>query len=1355
MDADGDGSIDVEEFANWVTGDSTSFCEAIRERRWSDVDTFPVRELPQRVRDAPLCPKDKLMPITLRPGAIGFDIGGARGNMVIRVTCSQVVRKGWKLVTYGQLTEPTAILKALKKNLQRKRCTVTFEVDELTARKTRQTRLKHLWETQHLRATRLREIMAQLGVNDLYELEDLKEEDRALMLQNIELQSAMISKGALFEAEVLTQRVTADVALNTIAAHHCLKQNDIEGVKLFMGHCDPELRDEIGNTLLHCCSSAESVNLLLPLSSSVLTWTNLAGCTPLHEALKNCDVGSELEVLNEFGIDANPEQMFEMDSTGISPVMRLSGRGQHASVETMCPCWDDLTVALQSSTQDLLPALRACHESWPSIMEFHCFGELSVWKDGKHTEQSMERLRFIWSVMARLFEEFRKQDHCAEEPLRKLLAATKGPQHKLLDPRAPYRQQLIDTLRRLDEENGAVLRAAYEDLTSQGVAADWLQRLPEGFSPGLQEDAIRMDFHHLAPDVHGIVPPKWLVSQSFSMTDIQNDLRSIGMVGTVSAKDELYDLFVLAGMGQSNLLDEEILRQSLMLSRFFCAWLRGVNQHLQGALARCLTEKLGKFVDSGQLTFRSEAKSFSRMLEKLNKFAMDICKRSHQSAEDCSQALRQAAGLITDINGATAVFASASQLHNAYEHMLACHREGSMCLLRTGNGFEKTWLPPLPHYRDMKLMVACKLPDEMPGVPKDAMTLLELQLHLAKFYGRKAWMHLPFEVGRGSFDWSHIQELIQELIQQQLMHSSQEDSEKVKLSKEANSPEDAAPQDASLEDELLAELERAMGGNSFRMLKTALGSIQRSGFLSEATRRHAADAKPKVATADFQCFITNGDVQHYDAIHREAFDLADENVKRRAIRLYGHISAAIDKLQEAIATEDATLLDGAVRMAKATFKKAHWDLVNQAEVMLQELTDVDLVELTKRCMHEDEQVRERSINTLRRIPVLGERVSSELEKTREHDDRVALLHGIGVAGNLDACEALLKAHQDPDHEIQCVAGASLRQIMNRSLRDTSDSSALGRFSKVVVEMANEIRSLTDSEHLEPASLSHIGVFVSVFAEEGSNLSHMDTGFASVAEAVKSFIQARRYSWSNVLKEACFSANCLRMFGVSTAELREAGYSAEELEMGKGIGSLEISAAKIKSMGFPLESMKVQGFSATEMVRLGFTAAEMRAAGFSAQDVKNAGFTAQEMKTAGFKASEMAFICTPQEIRSLGFKAEEMKTEGFTARKMKTAGFTAKEMKAAGFKVEEMTAVGFSAFELRNGGFTAFELRNGGFTALQLIDGGFTDLALRDGGFRAREIECAREWHEKRRILTREEIEELYPNTFGEQQREAP
>ena len=54
------------------------------------------------------------------------------------------------------------------------------------------------------------------------------------------------------------------------------------------------------------------------------------------------------------------------------------------------------------------------------------FGEPDVIDEGRHTDQSRERLEVVWGAMLRMFQEFEKRGENAEASLRALLVATKS-----------------------------------------------------------------------------------------------------------------------------------------------------------------------------------------------------------------------------------------------------------------------------------------------------------------------------------------------------------------------------------------------------------------------------------------------------------------------------------------------------------------------------------------------------------------------------------------------------------------------------------------------------------------------------------------------------------------------------------------------------------------------------------------------------------------------------------------------------------------------------------------------------------------------------------------------------------------
>merc|ERR1719428_885402 len=105
--------------------------------------------------------------------------------------------------------------------------------------------------------------MRRLGVEDLFELERMPPERRAELLRDRGLQSMITGSSALYEAEVLLGRKTAEQVLRAGMLIHAVQRNDLEEIGgLLCSGADILQRDDVGCMAAHYCRSELAASLL-------------------------------------------------------------------------------------------------------------------------------------------------------------------------------------------------------------------------------------------------------------------------------------------------------------------------------------------------------------------------------------------------------------------------------------------------------------------------------------------------------------------------------------------------------------------------------------------------------------------------------------------------------------------------------------------------------------------------------------------------------------------------------------------------------------------------------------------------------------------------------------------------------------------------------------------------------------------------------------------------------------------------------------------------------------------------------------------------------------------------------------
>lgn len=729
--------------------------------------------------------------------AVGFTLGGQNSNRVTEG--HNRVQKGWKLLLIngeklpvqndGSPLTPVMMKKHIEKELQTKRCDLLFEVDAKTGREQVEKRKRVEKQLMEERARRLDgepSVMKRLGANDLYGVEKMDAKQRAERLRDTPLFCSILQHGALYEAEVLAQKKSAVTVMSTIMLIEALKADSLTDIVALLPDADLQQRDERGSVPLHFARSTEAVQMLVEQCPAAVSMSNSMGQKPLHTYVHF----RETHDIASLSLLAEPrEALLEMDSQGICPAMRLQGRAR-TWAEKFMPAWNEIFAALVSKTSDEIVAALKAMPNWQNALAVHLFGFYDLLNKGDHTECSKMRSRVVWKALDLLFEDFSNQSAHAEEPLRELLQATKGPHCRSLDTRGPYRQDLEKWISKLQAKSDKSLEQEYKWLQADGnkpIIADdhdaysvkWLLGLSNSTSKDLVDDGlafpgwdpnVRMDFQAQDRDgdavkaIHGLIVPEWVMAERIEgisgMIGIDEALQEVGVVKPDSNPDHMYQLLQICGLGDSAAQDDD-----LIIARCYAAWIRGCCECRQQAISKAMTNALGSAAIPGVTFFaRRDAKGFPRMWEKTLWWIKKI--HEHHKGLDATalkRAVRQAPSLISDVNGCEFV-ADVAELQNAHERL---SKSPDVEILQTYNKYLSDVERPPANYRDLKLLVAVSTEKgsrtgggalHLSNEGTRPRLVVETQFHVKSFYAEKKWMHLPYELVRGSLDWPEEEE---------------------------------------------------------------------------------------------------------------------------------------------------------------------------------------------------------------------------------------------------------------------------------------------------------------------------------------------------------------------------------------------------------------------------------------------------------------------------------------------------------------------------------------------------------------------------------------------------------------------
>lgn len=739
-----------------------------------------------KARDA----EQRIVKVSLPPEHRGFSLGGRCGKLVVKVhggrnarvlldisedTNLQIpLKPGWCPVQVnGRPLTGAGVLTAILESQRRgDDCFVSFEVDTQTwqgfGQQIRRQMTSRVLLSNHIG-----------GVHSLRDLENLCDEKRLEALRDPELLRLLVEGASLLELEVLLGRKSAHLMQASNDVSHAVKRGDRLTINKVMSGLSREeqisvmaQRDGAGNVALHYATDTATISYLLELGSSC-DIENASGRKPLCTYLIRRPQDSEAIKL----LAANPADLLLLDKGQICPAMRTVGPAR-VLCESRLPSWSELLTVLQTSTPcAILPALEALRPPgcWEGVFAFHVFGDHCVWQDGRHTARSRERLGAVWSVLQGWLEKCFQCDEDAEPIVRALLRATKGPCNAELDPREPYRANLLRFAIQLEQSNSLRMRTLFGDLVCHD--SQQMKAIPSSV-PRVEDVASGSDW-----DRFGLVPqlrmdvkfPHWL--ENPDLDAVYWDLLRVGEVGPFEERDGAYDLLRLSDGSSDSSCVKQLHGSRMVYARWFAAWLRGTCQAHLAQVTEFVRRLLGAEAEGDGVFFaRQEAKSFSRicekMIENMMMFGRHLDEHNKPAAENRDtrkmEFLQTAASFVLDILGCTFVADTPEDLMAAYKSLLSnvVTIDSTNVMADTGgaprlvgipgtwNGFADEFFAP-GGYRDIKLWldIECPCPEEGLNGPH---LLVELQLLLRPLYDLKRWAYLPYEIMRGSFEWSHL-----------------------------------------------------------------------------------------------------------------------------------------------------------------------------------------------------------------------------------------------------------------------------------------------------------------------------------------------------------------------------------------------------------------------------------------------------------------------------------------------------------------------------------------------------------------------------------------------------------------------
>lgn len=691
------------------------------------------------------------------------------------------VQNGWRARKYRGLdldgepveeTEPEKIMERMSET-RVKPCQVTFEVDLNELEKSFQ-----MSEAERKQQQAQQELTKTIGSAEA--ISESAPEEIQEMAKDATVQKLVVGAKAVQHAQVLighasfTAKKTAALMRDIQEA---VKINDVEAVTEMLveakrkGKLETVLsqRDCTGNIPIHHTKSPEMFQLLQDHNWEGMDQskvTNDEGETGIQRQIKYSDPQIRKRSI-EMMARETPYELFKLEpSNNVCIAMTNCEEVRNLAVRVPwrpIPTWEDVVAALNSDTTDMLRQLEllipgddSCKDGWKGLLSFHVFGEPEIWKKGVHTDTSKTRLGLkgpVWAALERCLQEVLDRKKGADRVVRELLSATRGPRHKLLDPRKPYRSRLLAFAERLDRKSGGrfdVISSAQsrQELVDIIAVESFMNQSEAGLPAKLG----------LSRKMHtrfNLKEPDWVSASENDLAAMAKDLEEVGMIGdgALGKQDAAYDMLKIANGRISE--DESVVKmedQDVLCMKWYAAWLRGIcNINLPKINDVLRTAGGDVALKPGAFLSRSQAKGIDRIYEKLSEFILAAQKEMEKSADAQDEKnqihtrlfLRTVANLCVDILGVTFICDTIPEMLQVYERLSHSER---IQVIQVKNGFSKR-----SGYRDLKIFV-----DVRHNFVETNTFVVEVQLMLRELYEEKEWSHLPYEMFRGSFDWGHL-----------------------------------------------------------------------------------------------------------------------------------------------------------------------------------------------------------------------------------------------------------------------------------------------------------------------------------------------------------------------------------------------------------------------------------------------------------------------------------------------------------------------------------------------------------------------------------------------------------------------
>eukprot|EP00927_Polykrikos_kofoidii_P038461 TRINITY_DN32801_c0_g1_i1.p1 TRINITY_DN32801_c0_g1~~TRINITY_DN32801_c0_g1_i1.p1 ORF type:complete len:891 (-),score=155.01 TRINITY_DN32801_c0_g1_i1:78-2690(-) len=696
---------------------------------------------------------ERVVELRVHPGHRGFEVGGRRGSIVVKVIGSQdsrvlvesddardariMIKPGWKALACGGVKgSGEEVLRAVAGARKVGRdCLIAFEVDADTIKSLGRQLLRKQFARRQLRET--------LGNRSLVELDHLSQVQRAEYLKNLRVQWLVVDASAVFEVEVLLGRKSGNFMQLAKDIFIAVKRDDVSAVKEIMqdlGFSDKILvqRDGAGNVALHHAASLEVLQLLVQREPSARVVKNMHGQSPVFTYLmRRPDEAEAVGLLAESDND-----LLQLDDNGISAAMVMLGPARGA-LEARLPSWEQFLAAMDDDVAAVVGNLDGIAPDglWMNILAFHCFGERQVWSKGQHTSRSRARLRALWESLGRLFIAVEARSEPAVATLESILRASKGPRCQELDPRQPYRTEMFRAALSLQASCETARVNAYQALDERSV--QWLEGRASFQAEDITEGTDGLRFR--------VQPPEWL--ESHDLGQVYEDLLSVGSVGAFDSYDGVYEMLQLADAGDDQFV---VMEDDCFLARWFAAWLRGLCQVSQVQLICDVQDVLGpKALHDSNFFTRPVAKSFSRICNQVSEiFAKQ---RGELPQKSSAQAFfRQAAAYVVDINACTFVVDSVDELNSALVSIDEAQAAGRLQIRRAVNGCS--------HHEQVGFATTTRQGLTL-WLEVGRLMLVELHLQLRSFFNEVPFQRLTHRLLDGRFDWPHLRSVTEGLLQ--------------------------------------------------------------------------------------------------------------------------------------------------------------------------------------------------------------------------------------------------------------------------------------------------------------------------------------------------------------------------------------------------------------------------------------------------------------------------------------------------------------------------------------------------------------------------------------------------------------